>query len=279
MGLDIGLKPMQALQNIAVINGRPSIWGDAALALVQNSDVVEWVKERFEGTKGTDDWTAVCEVKRINWPDPIVRRFSVGDAKKAGLWTKAGTWQTYPDRMLQMRARSFALRDSAADILMGLSIVEEAQDIPTVEGMVVASEAGAVVPPDVFNKVPEALRDNVEKAFALLDLPKGLRLVKLNEFLGPADVDVELGTQSLLNWCRDEYAARKGRVRETGPQNSKTPPTAVNTVAGDRGGDPSPVEKSGDRPATVEAGKAASGDAPAQHKVEPLKANDMKWGF
>ena len=33
MGKDLGLKPMQAIQNIAVINGRPCIWGDAALAV------------------------------------------------------------------------------------------------------------------------------------------------------------------------------------------------------------------------------------------------------
>jgi 4-hydroxythreonine-4-phosphate dehydrogenase len=34
-GYEIGLAPMQALQNIAVINGKPSVYGDAAMALVQ----------------------------------------------------------------------------------------------------------------------------------------------------------------------------------------------------------------------------------------------------
>lgn len=276
MGLDIGLKPMQALQNIAVINGRPSIWGDAALALVQNSDVIEWVKERFEGVNGTDDWTAICEVKRVNWPDPVVRKFSVRDAKKAELWTKKGTWQSYPDRMLQMRARSFALRDSAADCLMGLVLAEEAQDYPATPTIEVSTVPGEQAP-DIFLKVPEPMRDNVEKAFTLLDMPKGLRLAKLNEFLGAADVDAELGTQALLNWCRDEYAARQGKTRAPGPQNSKTtqaPSPAVNTVAADTGGDPSRVEKSGDRPAGVESGKAAPTEASA-----PLNAKDIRFGF
>ena len=50
------------------------------------------------------------------------------DAKRAGLWTKAGPWQTYPRRMLQMRARSFALRDAFPDVLKGLISVEEALD-------------------------------------------------------------------------------------------------------------------------------------------------------
>src|SRR6266478_3926901 len=35
MGAEVGLAPMQSLQNIAVINGRPSLWGDAALGVVQ----------------------------------------------------------------------------------------------------------------------------------------------------------------------------------------------------------------------------------------------------
>jgi hypothetical protein len=50
------------------------------------------------------------------------------DAKRAGLWTKAGPWQTYPRRMLQMRARSFALRDAFPDVLKGLISVKEALD-------------------------------------------------------------------------------------------------------------------------------------------------------
>jgi hypothetical protein len=56
-------------------------------------------------------------------------KFSVADAKKASLWGKAGPWQSYPDRMLQMRARGFGLRDKFADALRGLSIAEEAMDI------------------------------------------------------------------------------------------------------------------------------------------------------
>ena len=52
------------------------------------------------------------------------------DAKRAGLLGKKGPWTEYPQRMLQMRARSWALRDGFADVLKGLSVREEAQDIP-----------------------------------------------------------------------------------------------------------------------------------------------------
>jgi len=128
-GSEVGLSPMQSLQSIAVINGRPTIWGDAALALVQASPVCEYVREYTEGEG--DALVAVCEAKRRGYPAPTVVRFSVADAKKASLWGKSGPWQQYPTRMLTLRARGFALRNAFADALRGLITAEEAQDYPT----------------------------------------------------------------------------------------------------------------------------------------------------
>ena len=125
-GSEVGLSPMQSLQSIAVINGRPTIWGDAALALVQSSPVCEYVREYTEGEG--DGLVAVCEAKRKGYPAPTVVRFSVADAKKAGLWGKSGPWSQYSSRMLTLRARGFALRNAFADALRGLITAEEAQD-------------------------------------------------------------------------------------------------------------------------------------------------------
>jgi hypothetical protein len=126
-GMEVGLTPMAALQSIAVVNGRPTIWGDGAIGLVRGSGKCEWIKERVEGEG--EKMEAFCEVKRKGEDDPIRASFSVADAKKASLWGKAGPWQQYPKRMLAMRARAFALRDGFADILRGLGIAEEVQDI------------------------------------------------------------------------------------------------------------------------------------------------------
>jgi hypothetical protein len=127
-GYELGLAPLQALQNIATINGKPSVYGDAAMALVQNSPVCEDVKEYFEG-EGTSNPIAVCVAKRKNRTE-VISKYSVEDAKRAGLWNKQGPWTQYPKRMLQMRARGFALRDAFPDVLKGLITVEEAQDYP-----------------------------------------------------------------------------------------------------------------------------------------------------
>jgi hypothetical protein len=125
-GAEVGLKPLQAMQNIAVINGRPSLWGDALLALVRASPLCEYVVEGEEGD------TAWCRVKRRGEPEQM-RTFSAADAKTAGLAGKSGPWSQYPKRMRQLRARAFALRDVFPDVLKGMPVAEEVMDYPPVE--------------------------------------------------------------------------------------------------------------------------------------------------
>lgn len=127
-GMELGLQPMQAMQNIAVINGRPSLWGDAVIALVKSSPACEYVVEE------TSDDVAVCRVKRHGEPEQS-RTFTKADALKAGLLNKAGPWTQYPKRMLQMRARSWALRDVFPDVLRGMPIAEELQDMVPMKDM------------------------------------------------------------------------------------------------------------------------------------------------
>ena len=130
LGQIVGLNPLQALQGIAVINGRPTLWGDAALAVVRSHPDFEDITEMLErppGSKDDEAIKAICTVKRRG-QSPVVREFSVADAKLAGLWGKAGPWKQYPKRMLAMRARGFAIRDAFADALTGMQLREEAED-------------------------------------------------------------------------------------------------------------------------------------------------------
>jgi hypothetical protein len=158
-GYEIGLAPIQALQNISVINGKPSVYGDAAMALVQASPVCEGVEEYFEG-EGTPNPIAVCIAHRKG-RKPVTCKFSVEDAKRAGLWGKQGPWQAYPKRMLQMRARGFALRDAFPDVLKGLITVEEAEDYPEeakprpVKDITPANPLDAIAPPKIIEEIYE----------------------------------------------------------------------------------------------------------------------------
>ncbi len=141
MGMELGLAPLQALASIAVINGRASIWGDGVLALIVSSPLYQDHDEFYEVDGARRDGltvedlkkestTAVCTFVRRGKTTPVTRRFSVGQAKKAGLMTKSGPWSEYPDRMLSLRARGFAARDAFPDLLRGIKTAEEVADTP-----------------------------------------------------------------------------------------------------------------------------------------------------
>lgn len=123
-GAELGMPPFQSIQSFAVINGKPSIWGDGMLAVVRSKGfkVQEWFDNEDAPTK------AFCKVTRPDTGEEIERTFSLDDAKKANLLGKQGPWQTNQKRMLQMRARAFGCRDGAADILRGFQMREEVED-------------------------------------------------------------------------------------------------------------------------------------------------------
>lgn len=129
MGAELGISPMQSLINISVINGRPAVWGDAMLGLVQASGHLKDIAETITGDG--DNRVATCVVWRVGRPHPVTQTFSVAQARTANLWGN-NVWKLYPDRMLQMRARGFGLRDGFPDVLRGLITIEEARDIPPI---------------------------------------------------------------------------------------------------------------------------------------------------
>lgn len=156
-GAELGLSPMAALQSLAIINGRPSIYGDAALALVRSKgDLLEHYSQSVSGEG--EAMKAIVKVKRKGEGE-IAAEFSVADAKKAQLWGKAGPWSQYPARMLMWRARGFALRDAFGDVLRGLATSEEVQDMPEVIAPMKAAKV----------KLAPALEDRPSLAAA--DLP------------------------------------------------------------------------------------------------------------
>jgi hypothetical protein len=124
-GNELGVTPAQALQNVMIVNGRPALWGDLVMGLVENSNLQEmWKDEFMEGFEGG----AVKFTTKRKGRDPVVRIFSMADAKLAKLTEKDGPWKQYPKRMLFHRARSWALRDAYPDVLKGVRYYEEEKD-------------------------------------------------------------------------------------------------------------------------------------------------------
>lgn len=133
--ISLQIDPFLGMRDIFVIDNIPSVRTEAAIALVESSGFCSYIEQTWEGEKGTDSYTAVCKVKRIGRKEHI-SRFSVADAKLAGLWEKktpsgkGSSWVTYRWRMLMYRAVGFALRDVFPDCLRGAKIFQEVMDYP-----------------------------------------------------------------------------------------------------------------------------------------------------
>lgn len=138
-GMEVGLPPMQAIQLIAMINGRMTVHSEGVPAVLLSKGFK--IKQEFSGIEFQDDFTAVCTLTRPDG-DSIRSAFSVKDAKDAGLWDASATvtkygktkpndsaWHLYPKRMLWARALGFAAKDKGADALRGLMVREEMDDM------------------------------------------------------------------------------------------------------------------------------------------------------
>ena len=123
MGSELGMEPFQAIQSIAVIEGKPCLYGDGLIGVVRASPKCKWIEE----TLSEDGKTATCRTQRDGDPNPVTASYSMDDAIQAGISSKFN-WKKHPKRMLQMRARAYCLRDAYPDLLKGLGVVEERQD-------------------------------------------------------------------------------------------------------------------------------------------------------
>ena len=204
-GMELGLQPMQAMQNIAVINGRPSLWGDSVIALVKASPTCEYIIEEV------GDDSATCRVKRRGEPEQE-RSFSTADAKAAGLLGKQGPWSQYRKRMLQMRARSWALRDVFPDVLRGMPIAEEVMDTEKEINPAPARRQTGKQAAEAAKQQADAEVDTNERASLVARLEK---IAEEKGAIAYADAFADLGKQGRLTVGADEHKRLKAIADET----------------------------------------------------------------
>lgn len=190
-GVESGLQPLQALYNIVWYNDRPCIYGDVALALIQKHPNYLGYNVVTIGEPYTNDWKVTCTMTRqsslpskiSNFPEEkpeikIEQSFSWADVKRAGLHGLQH-YQEYPERMMTIRARTWAMRDLFSDVLNGLSIAEEQLDVELVRDLKpdpsVKSETNAAANMDEFTMAALQERGEVEKP-ALDTLAPGAKI-------------------------------------------------------------------------------------------------------
>ena len=140
--MELGRPIITGMQDLAIINGRCGLYGDASYAMVTASGLMEegYPKSAETGTPYADDWTFTFTVKRIGRPEEA-GVWTWIDSKKAGFdapKTKDGRvdrwspWTRFTKRMMQWKARNFVLRDNFGDVLKGMKTVEDLHDFDAV---------------------------------------------------------------------------------------------------------------------------------------------------
>lgn len=145
-GLELSLTPMQALNGIAIISGRPSVWGKLARALVLRAGhrIDEWVENDGDEEKQIN----FCKITRGDTGAETVRKFSIKDAKRAKLWSpdeqvkrfnkwekkdeivdNDSPWHKYWPRMMQHRPFAYCAADACPEALLGMPTAEEMRDM------------------------------------------------------------------------------------------------------------------------------------------------------
>jgi hypothetical protein len=115
---ELGVRPLQAVDGMQVINNRLGIGGDLALALVR--------------AKGLLALTCTVELQRKGDDESREYTFSVAEAKAADIYNRSPVWRGYPKRMTYYRALGFGLRDLFTDVLKGMVTSEELHDYPDI---------------------------------------------------------------------------------------------------------------------------------------------------
>lgn len=117
LGMELGFSPVQALQSIAVINGRPCVWGQGVAARIISSPLCEYLKlPTTDEIRSTHK--AIVVAKRKGHPE-VVGTFDDADAKQAGLGSKDTYAKWWPDMYL-WRAFHRATKITFADVMKGL---------------------------------------------------------------------------------------------------------------------------------------------------------------
>lgn len=117
-GLDLGLRPMQALNLVYVVKGRPSLSAEGMRSLILDAGhELEIDADATKATvrarrQGTDRWVEVS--------------FTIEQAKKAKLG--GANWDAYPEDMLVARATSRLAKRYFPDVTNGLASTEELID-------------------------------------------------------------------------------------------------------------------------------------------------------
>lgn len=127
----MGVSPMMVMQNLYVVQGKPSWSGQACMSMIRASSEFSEVRPVYTGERDTDSWGCYIQAIRKETGKTVKgTEITIAMAKAEGWHGKTGSkWKTMPEQMLAYRAASFFARIHIPNALMGLHVEGEAEDI------------------------------------------------------------------------------------------------------------------------------------------------------
>jgi hypothetical protein len=127
----IGASPMAVMQNLHIIQGRPSWSSPFIIASLNTCGRFHPLKFRQVGEKDSDSYGYEAYTKTKAGEEEVIGPAVTWAMIKAEGWLgKSGSkWKTMPELMFRYRAAAFFGRLYAPDILMGMQTAEEVIDI------------------------------------------------------------------------------------------------------------------------------------------------------
>jgi hypothetical protein len=111
-GQDLGLSPMQSIQGIYVVKGKPQLSAQTWIALTRRAGhALSVLRHTAE--------TCTVEIIRGDTGEKHAETFTIEDAKTARLFSSDGMYAKYPKRMLLARAVSNCCRFICPEIALG----------------------------------------------------------------------------------------------------------------------------------------------------------------
>lgn len=130
MASRMGVSPLMVMQNLHVIQGKPSFSGSAIASMVKSNPHLKDAELHYVGAEGSDTWGAyVSAVDKNSGRTLKGATVTLGIAKKEGWYQKAGSkWQSMPELMLAYRAYAWFGRVYCPELMMGLQSTDEILD-------------------------------------------------------------------------------------------------------------------------------------------------------
>lgn len=201
----LGIGPMEAMQNLYVVHGTPSMSAKFLIALANHSGRFRGGL-RFESQGEGRNLVVKCYATDRETGETVEATASMAQAERAG-WSKNAKYREMPEQMLSYRAATFFVRRYCPEVTMGMVTVDEAHEMPPavetnedpLEATLKPIEAPTEEPVEAEVYLPAERVSKLVTAFGA----RGVLEAEVVERLGALDAITPEKFQEALAWFKE----------------------------------------------------------------------------